>query len=309
MPVPNFRSHFIRTATVMLLLAATGAVAQTSDKAEEATPADAGPWTVTRHIDLTYPYVLRGATTTYGNGVPLGNAGADAPESSRVALQGGFDVLHASGWSFGYFASTINYSYKQLGRSYDNRAITDFQRDKSIENDLYGAFSGNLVGDLGYTVGMTGYYYINGVHSNALETKVGLTYGPFAFSAQTLLNDVVWGNAGDTYWSAVFTQPLPYNLTFTGTLGAYTYRKEGKFLGTRDTAFNVNCAANEAFVVNGCFVGSRPVGSAFRYVALTLSGPIPETPLTWSLTAIIGGDNRFGVKQDSRMAGSLSWVF
>jgi uncharacterized protein (TIGR02001 family) len=297
----------------ILALAATSAMAQASDKPADSAPqaaeAEAGPWAITRHIDLTYPYVLRGATTTYGNGAPLGNAGADAPESSRVALQWGIDFAHASGWSFGYWASTINYSYKQLGRSYDDRAITDFQKDKSIENDFYGAYSGKISDDLGYTVGMTGYYYINGVNSNAFETKVGLTYGPFSFNAQTLLNDVVWGNAGDTYWSAVYIQPLPYNLTFTGTLGAYTYHKEGKFLGTRDTAFQVNCAPNESFVVNGCFVGTRPIGGGFRHLTLALSGPIPNTPLAWTVAAIIGGDNRFGIKQETRATGSVSWLF
>ncbi|SFM97892.1 TorF family putative porin [Variovorax sp. OV329] len=289
-----------------LLLCATGAMAQAGDKPAEP---DAGPWTVTKHIDLAYPYVLRGATTTYGNGAPLGNAGADAPESDRLALQWGIDFVNTNGWSFGYWASSINYSYKQLGRSYDDRSITDFQRAKSVENDFYGAYTGNIAGDLGYTLGMTGYYYINGVHSNALETKAGLSYGPFALNAQTLLNDVVWGNRGDTYWSLVFTQPLPYDLTFTGTLGAYTYRKEGTYLGTTDTKMGVACAADESFVVNGCFVGNRPVGSAFRHLTLALSGPIPSTPVTWNLAVIIGGDNRFGIKQDTKMAGSVSVAF
>ncbi|MDM0114002.1 hypothetical protein QTI66_17745 [Variovorax sp. J22R133] len=295
-------------AAAVFVFATTSAMAQSTDKPADA-PADAGPWTVTKHIDLAYPYVLRGATTTYGNGAPLGNAGADAPESSRVALQWGIDFVHTSGWSFGYWASTINYSYKQLGRSYDDRSITDFQHPKSVENDFYGAYSGNIVGDLGYTAGMTGYVYINGVHANALETKLGLTYGPIAVNAQTLLNDVVWGNKGDTYWSVVYTQPLPYDLTFTGTLGAYTYSKEGTYLGTRDTAFGVNCAANEAFVVNGCFVGTRPIGSAFRHLTLALSGPIPTTPVNWNVAVIIGGDNRFGIKQDTKMTGSVSVVF
>lgn len=293
-------------AAAILLLCASGAMAQASDKPDEA---DAGPWTVTKHIDLAYPYVLRGATTTYGNGAPLGNSGADAPESERLALQWGIDFVNKNGWSFGYFGSSINYSYKQLGRSYDDRSITDFQRAKSVENDFYGAYSGNIAGDLGYSLGMTGYYYINGVHSNAFETKAGLTYGPFALNAQTLLNDVVWGNRGDTYWSLVFTQPLPYDLTFTGTLGAYTYHKEGTYLGTTDTKFGVSCASNESFVVNGCFVGTRPVGSAFRHLTLALSGPIPTTPVTWNLAVIVGGDNRFGIKQDTKVAGSVSFGF
>ena len=125
-------------AAAILVLATTTAMAQATGQPADAAPAtDAGPWAATGHVDLTHPYVLRGVTTTYGNGAPLGNASADAPESSRVALQWGIDVVHTSGWSFGYWASSINYSYQQLGRSYDDRGVTEFQHPRSIENDFY----------------------------------------------------------------------------------------------------------------------------------------------------------------------------
>lgn len=303
----DFRPTLVALAASALAMHASAQDATTTPASAPA--ADAGPWTVTKHVDIAWPYVLRGATTTYGNGQPLGNKFADAPESSRPTPQWGIDFVHESGWSFGYWASLINYSYKQLGRSYSDRSITEFQDPRSVENDFYGAYSGKLAGDLGYTLGMTGYYYVNGTNANAFETKLGLSWGPLALNAQTLLNDVVWGNRGDTYWSLVYTQPLPYDLTFTGTLGAYTYQREGKFLGTRDTAMGADCGAGEAFVVNGCYAGNGPVGSAFRHLTLALSGPIPSTPLSWSVQAILGGDNRFGVKQRNKLAGTLSAVF
>lgn len=278
--------------------------------ADEATPtAPTGPWTITKHIDLASRYVLRGVTTTYGNGQPLGNAGADAPESDQAALQWGIDFVHTSGWSFGYWASTINYSYKQLGNSYGDRSITAFQKPRSVENDLYFAYAGNITGDLGYTLGMTGYYYANGTHANALETKAGLTWGALSFNAQTLLNDVVWGNKGDTYWTLVYTKPLPHDITFTGTLGAYTYKREGKYLGTRDTATGTACASGEAFVVNGCFAGNGPSSGGLRHLSLGLSAPFPDSSLSWSLQAILGGYNRFDVKQGNQLVGMLSWGF
>ena len=263
----------------------------------------------TGHLDVVSKYVLRGATKTYGNGAPLGNEFADAPESNKAALQWGVDWAHPSGFSVGYWASTINYSYKQLGKSYDDRSIlSGFQDDKSIENDFYGAYAGKL-GDFGYTVGGTGYYYINGKHANAFETKLGVSYGPVSLTAQTLLNDTVWGNRGDTYWTAVYSYALPYDITFTGTLGAYMYKKEGKYLGTTDTLFGAACPAGTAFVVNGCYMGNAPVSSAFRHLTLGFSGPIPSTPLVWGLQGIIGGDTRYGIKQGNRLVGSLSVVF
>jgi uncharacterized protein (TIGR02001 family) len=101
--------------------------------------APAAPCTVTGHIDLVSRYYLRGATTTYGNALPaLGNKVADASESDHPALQGGLGFVHESGFYAGYFASSINYSYKQLGHSYDDRNILSvFQNDKSVQNDFY----------------------------------------------------------------------------------------------------------------------------------------------------------------------------
>jgi uncharacterized protein (TIGR02001 family) len=280
----------------------TLALASALAAAEEAK----APYTLTGHLDLVSRYYLRGATTTYGNGAPLGNVGADAPESNKLAPQWGADFVHTNGFYAGYWGSTINYSYKQLGDSYADRTIVDFQKNKSIENDLYGGYTGAM-GDVGYTVGATYYLYINGKNSNALESKLGLSFGPVSVTAQTLLADTVWGNSGDTYWSAVYTKPLPYDITFTGNLGAYTYTKEGKFLGTTDTLTGTACAAGTAFVVNGCFAGNAPVGSAYRHLILGITQPVGSTPLIWGAQAIFGGKNRYGITQDNKLVLTLSY--
>jgi uncharacterized protein (TIGR02001 family) len=279
--------------------------------ADEAAP----PYTLTGHVDVASRYYLRGATTTYGNVKPgLGNQGADAPESDRFTPQWGVDFAHESGFYLGYWASAINYSYKQLGRSYDqyaatgNVAVSDFQDGKSVENDLYGGYTGKL-GDVSYTLGLTAYYYLNGRHANATETKLGLAWQEYALNAQTLLNDTVWGNRGDTYWTLNYTRPLPAELTFTASLGWYTYAREGKYLGTGDAASGAACAPGTAFVVNGCFAGKGPISDGFRHLVLGLSQPIGSTGLTWTLQGIIGGDNRFGVNQVSKLVGLISYGF
>lgn len=291
---------------VFLTGLAAAALAHAADDA--AAPEAAPKPAFTGHIDVVTRYVLRGVTSTYGNGAPLGNAGGDAPESDRPALQWGADFVHDSGLYIGYWGSQINYSYERLGRSWSDRSVTDFQADKSIENDLYAGYNGSL-GPVGYTAGLTYYHYIHGRHSNAFETKVGLSFGPFSVNAQTLLRDVVWGNRGDTYWTAVFTQPLPMDLTLTANLAFYTYDKQGRFFGTTDTLTGSACSAGEAFVVNGCFAGRAPVSSGFRHLVVGLSQPVANTPLTWGLQAIIAGDNRFGVKQGNRLIASLTYGF
>jgi uncharacterized protein (TIGR02001 family) len=303
---PSFpATTFSRIAAAVLLSTSLLTTASIAVAEEEAAPES----TFTGHLDWTTKYILRGVSETYGNARPgLGNSGADAPESDNSAVQWGVDYVHASGWYVGYWASQINYSYKQLGKSYSDRSITDFQKDKSIENDIYGGYSGKI-GDFTYTAGVTGYYYYNSKNSNAFETKLGIAYGQFGLYAQTLLDDTVWGNEGDTYWTAVYTQPLPLDITLTATLGYYTYTKEGKYLGTRDTDQKVDCAAGEAFVVNGCYAGSGPSSSGFRHLIIGITQPIFDTGLVWGVQGLFEGENRFGIRQNGAVVGTVSYTF
>lgn len=291
---------------VPALLLAAAAMAAGAVHAEDA---PAGGATFTGHIDLASKYILRGISTTYGPGTPgLGNGGADAPESDKAALQWGVDWVHPSGVYLGYWASQVNYSYERLGESWRDRGIVDFQHHKSVENDFYGGYNGKF-GDLGYTAGLTGYFYINGKYSNAVETKLGLSYGQFSVAAQTLLKDVVWGNKGDTYWTLNYSQPLAWDITLNASLGYYTYHKEGRFLGSTDTLGGGRCAAGSSFIVNGCFAGGAPVSNGFRHLTVGFTQPIGKTGLTWGLQGLVGGDNRFGVKQNNRVVATLSYGF
>lgn len=299
--------NILNIAGAMMLagLMAAGGAARADDAPAQAADAPA----LTGHIDLASKYILRGISSTYGPATPgLGNPGADAPESSKVALQWGLDWTHPSGVFLGYWASQINYSYERLGESYRDRSIADFQHHKSVENDLYGGYNGKA-GELGYTVGLTGYHYINGKYADALETKLGLSYGAFSATAQTLLKDVVWGNRGDTYWTLGYSQPLPYDIAFTATLGGYTYHREGQFLGSTDTLTGTRCAAGTSFIDNGCFAGGAPKSGGFRHLTLGFTQPIGKTGISWGLQGLIGGDNRFGVKQDNRLVATLSYGF
>jgi uncharacterized protein (TIGR02001 family) len=263
--------------SVLLGAAAGASLAQT---ATPPTPTSGGK--LSGHIDVVSRYYLRGITTTYDNGTPLGNEGADAHESDRPTLQWGADYAHSSGFYLGYFGSQINYSYQQLEAAWADRSVSEFQKPRSIENDLSAGYTG-AAGGLNYTLGGTYYLYINGRTSNAFETKLGISQGPWALSAQTLLKDVVWGNKGDTYWSLVHTQALPYDIALTVNLGYYTYKREGKYLGTIDTLTGTPCPAGTAFVVNGCFNGTQPAARGFRHLIVGLSQPIAATGLQWGV--------------------------
>jgi len=281
-------------------------------RADDSSPATQAskPYALTAHVDLVSAYYLRGVTTTYGNSYPgLGNAGADAPESTQPVLQWAADLTHESGWYAGYWASRINYSYERLGESYDDRTIVSgFQDNKSIENDFYGGYVGKA-GDFSYTLGLNGYAYVNGKHADGVETRLGVGYKEFGLNAQTLLNDTVWGNQSDTYWSLTYATALPRDINFSTSLGWYIYGKEGKYLGTRDTLTDTSCGTGKAFVVNGCYAGNGPVTGGFRHVIFGLSQRIGNSGFGWSLQGIIGGVNRFGIHQANKGVGSINYFF
>lgn len=239
---------------------------------------------LTGHLDVVSQYYLRGITTTYGPASvgALGNAGGDAPENDGPALQGGLDYAHSSGFYVGWWFSTLGYSYK---------TFTD--GGVSMEHDLYGGYAGKL-GDVGYKLGLTRYQYVPGFHSTALETLVSVSYKEFGLSAQTLLNDVTYGNTGDTYWTATYATTLPMDFNFNAALGYYTYKKTGEFVNPNNIVMTTP--------------GNNVASSAFRHLTVGVTYPFMKN-LTGGVSYIVGGKNRFNVSQDNKLVGSLSYTF
>ena len=222
---------------------------------------------VSGYIGVVSSYNLRGIT--------------NAPESDIPAVQGSLDYSHASGFYAGYWFSTLSYNYADL-----NPGVATPSDKKSLESDFYAGYKGS-VGDIGYQVGGTIYYYYPGWESTGYETMLGLSYGDFGLTAQTLLNDVTYGNAGDTYFVASYSYGLPMDFTATAKLGAYLYTKDGDFVP--ETA------------------DSKDAG--FRHLILGVSKPLAATGATMGMDMILGGDDRYGVKQDNKLVASLSMTF
>jgi uncharacterized protein (TIGR02001 family) len=232
---------------------------------------------VTGHFDLTSKYVLRGITTTYGPAAPgLGNQGGDAPENDKPAVQMGLDYTNPNGFYAGWWASTLGYSYQ---------SFTD--TGTSMEHDLYAGYQGKT-GDVGYKLGLTRYQYIPGWHSTALETMLGLTYQQFGANMQTLLDDVTYGNKGDTYYTFTYSTALPKDFSFNASLGYYTYKKVGPYTNP----------------------GASPlaVSGAFRHLNLGVSYPLVKG-VTAGATYIVGGKNRYDVQQDDQLVANISYAF
>lgn len=141
-------SLFFRLLPAFLLAPSVAA----ANDAAGPTPS-AATFTTTATLTATSQYVSRGMRQTWG----------------RPALQAGVDAVHASGWSFGTWASTVSDRFVENGRA---------------EWDLYGGYTGTL-GPLGVSLTAIHYRYpgarigATGTRYDYTEVVPGLSYKSF----------------------------------------------------------------------------------------------------------------------------------
>jgi uncharacterized protein (TIGR02001 family) len=223
------------------------------------------PHSISGNIGLVSEYVLRGNT--------------DVLENDDVAIQGGLDYSHASGFYAGYWGSTLG--YYDLDDDYDKKAF---------ENDFYAGYNGKITEDLSYTVGVTYYYYMNSdVDSDFFESLVGIDYKGLSVTAQTALEDSVFANAGDTYVAASYSYALPQDFSLNGTLAVQYNHDSGKY--------------------EGSWVADTEKDFNFRHFTVGLSKPIANTGVTASMDYIFAGDLRDGTDLDDKVVFGLKYEF
>jgi uncharacterized protein (TIGR02001 family) len=219
----------------------------------------------TGNIGVFSKYILRGVTSTdCTSPYPCPTA-----ESDNAVLQGGFDYVAANGIYAGYWGSTLGYG-------------TAGNAGNGVENDLYAGWGGKS-GDISYSLGLIQYYYMNvGSGADLIEFNPTIGYGPVTLGAKTLLKKGVWGNQGDTYWTASYSTDLPSNFKFGAVLGYYSY----------DKSANAEMCGTDS---NGAALKCTTESSAFRHVDLTLAHPIAKTGADMSMTYTLAGKNRVGI--------------
>ncbi len=94
----------------------------------------AEPFTTSANVALTSDYVYRGKSQTDGN----------------IAIQGGFDLNHESGFYIGTWNSNVNFL--------EDDSIDPGDR-ANIEFDVYAGFNGNLTNEVNYDVKISHYMY------------------------------------------------------------------------------------------------------------------------------------------------------
>jgi uncharacterized protein (TIGR02001 family) len=155
--------HTLRRLLPAVALLMTGAplVHAAADAADAPGAASAQP-PLSANLTLATQYVSRGIRQSWG----------------RPAVQGGVDYAHPSGWSAGFWASTVDERFVENG---------------SLELDLYGGYAGTA-GELGYNATAI-YYKYPGARIAATGTR--FDYGELS---------------GGLNWKALYAR---YNVTFT----------------------------------------------------------------------------------------------
>jgi len=125
----RIQAALITAVTGATLLAPLAAFAEDAPAAapEAAAPA-AAPNPLTTNVGLVSDYRFRGISQTFG----------------KIAIQGGVDYAHESGWYVGNWDSNVSET-----AGYPNG---------NLEMDFYGGFK-KSIGDWGYDVGVLHYYY------------------------------------------------------------------------------------------------------------------------------------------------------
>ena len=129
------------------------------------------------NVGATNNYIWRGLTQS----------------NNRAAISGGIDYEAKNGFSFGTWASNVEYT--------DESGLVD--PVLSYELDVYGAYSNELENGLGYSIGYIYYAYDSDADSNFSEVNFTLSYDAFSVTYNTLV-DSDWDSdfGDDSYISA-----------------------------------------------------------------------------------------------------------
>ncbi|SEK09215.1 TorF family putative porin [Achromobacter sp. NFACC18-2] len=166
-----------RNTLAALALLAIVPTVHASDAPPAADAADtASRYTLTANVTLASQYRYRGLMQT----------------NNQPAIQGGFDLAHASGFYIGNWNSSISW-------------LDDSNSDVSapVEMDFYGGYKGNIVEGVPVDLGVLQYYYPGDFPSgytspDTTELYAGIGYGPMSFKYSIALTNL-FGFADSKY--------------------------------------------------------------------------------------------------------------
>lgn len=253
-------------STLKLLGLAVAASASTLTFADDAPTSE---HSISGNIGVVSQYILRGNTIS--------------PENDNATVQGGLDYSHASGFYAGYWGSTLGYSLSDY-----NPVTESLEGSKAFEHDFYLGYNGKINDDLGFTVGAIYYLYTESdVDSDFPESIIGLNYKDFSLTAQTVLDDSIFGNTGDTYILGSYSYPLPKDFTLNTSVGLYYNNDSGDHEAALNTTEDFN----------------------FRHFNIGLSHPLGDTGASVAMDFVVGGKLRDDTSLKNKVVFGLKYEF
>ncbi|WP_454667976.1 TorF family putative porin [Achromobacter aegrifaciens] len=150
--------HTLAAFALLTLSTAQAGNALAADAPTDPAPA-ASDFTLTANLTLASQYRYRGLMQS----------------NNKPAIQGGFDLVHSSGFYLGNWNSSISW-------------LNDSNSEVSapVEMDFYGGYKGNLAQDVPVDLGVLQYYYPGDYPSgytspDTTELYAGIGYGPLLF--------------------------------------------------------------------------------------------------------------------------------
>jgi len=194
-------------------------------------------------------------------------------ESNDAVIQGGLDYEMSSGIYLGYWGSSL-----------PDRSV--YSPTASFEHDLYGGYKGKI-GNFGFDLGLIRYVYQNNADADATEVKGRLEIGPVTLGFNTLLDDVTWGNEGDTWWTISASKKIGRGFTVSATAVFYSYENAGQFESSLGTTND----------------------DGFKNLDVTFSHAIGKTGADANFTYVVGGEDRTGTDVEDQVVFSVTYGF
>ena len=222
---------------------------------------------------------LTGSAAVYSKYIYRGGV-----ENDDLTLQFGLDYAHQSGVFFGYWGSTLDYNPSREDKT------------SGFEHNFYMGYGRELNENWSYSSQVVAYVYQN---SNKVRAENGesksttayelinhVSYQDLSLGLGVMLADASFANAGDLYFSAEYSYPLPQDFSLNAAIGASLYN---------DRRDNAVVKTTKDFV--------------FSEAKLGVSKDIADTGLTAAFDYIWGGENRLGENFDDHAVISLSYNF
>jgi uncharacterized protein (TIGR02001 family) len=147
---------------------------------------------ISGNVTMATDYVFRGISQT----------------DNQLAIQGGLDYAHDSGFYLGTWASNVDSSFFNDGQ------------DPQIELDLYGGYSSELANGIGYDLGYIRYEYPGGSVNDTNEVYLSGSFNNFSASI-TYSDELAFFASKESAWylSAGYEMELPEGFGLAASLG------------------------------------------------------------------------------------------